>query len=59
MAPTDSIQFAQMIVTHDNLAYLYAWRRVRSATGIAPGSRASASNQLAAHRLNREVRRYA
>ncbi|MDO9116409.1 MAG: hypothetical protein Q7U39_00505 [Nitrospira sp.] len=58
MAPTDPIQIAQLIVIHNNLAYLYAWRRVRRATGIAPDSRANAANQLAAHRLNREVRRY-
>ncbi|MDP3091639.1 MAG: hypothetical protein Q8N04_13240 [Nitrospira sp.] len=58
MKPTDPTQIALIIVIHDNLTAPYAWRRVRSATGIAPGSRANAANQLAAHLPNMELSRY-
>jgi hypothetical protein len=47
-----------IVVTPDDLTHPYAWRRVRTATGIALGARTSAANQLAAHLLNMELSRY-
>jgi len=47
-----------IVVTQDDLAHPYAWRRVRTATDVALGARTIAANQLTAHLLNMELSRY-
>lgn len=47
-----------LVVTREDLAHPYAWRKVRSATGIALGPRTREANALAAQLLATDVGRY-